>query len=182
MLSECTRRLATKANRLTLIARDIPKLLETKDAIANCAKAQVVSANYYDRERLFNKVFQAVNRFGKVDLALAWIHTPAVKALGTVGAVLNDTVDAPIPFIDVLGSQYLDSEYLRNQRLEQMNPFENLQYKRVILGCKIAAKESRWLTHHEISKGVYESILSEKEESLVGDFFAPEERSLPVSA
>jgi hypothetical protein len=157
MLAGLVEALAGDGARLSLISR-------RASAFARPAVTGF-DADYYD-EAAFEAALREVGPF---DLAVAWFHSvklPAARRLaervgvdGAAGRLFqvlgSATADPARP--DRLATAAAVAEGLPNCRLRQ-----------VILGFRVDAGRSRWLTDDEISSGVLEAVRTDRLCSIVG--------------
>ncbi len=94
----------------------------------------------------------AVARHAPYDLVLSWIRPPA----DILRAALDGMVAPEGQLIEVFGSRALrtrpDGEApIAERRAQAINLQPGITYAQLVLGFKIEAGASRWLTHEEIS-------------------------------
>jgi len=111
-----------------------------------------ILVDYNNDIELNEKMTNLINKNGKIDLLVSWIHSYAEGALKTIvkhNSVNNDNWT----LLQVLGSKANLSEEEKKINLQT-----NCTYRTVQLGFIIENNHSRWLTHDEISEGVIKAI------------------------
>lgn len=152
MLSGLVEALAGDGGRLSLLSRHASQTAGGFDC------------DYHDAEAFNAALAAAVERSGPIDLAVAWFHTlkiaaprlPAAQVKGRLFQVLGSaTADPAHP--DRLGRAAAVAEGLPACEVRQ-----------VVLGFKLEAGGSRWLTNDEISAGVLEAVRADRPLSIIG--------------
>lgn len=134
-----------------------------------------IKVDYSDYNLLEEKLKSAIDNYGKIDTAVCWIHSTAQEAPYIVADVLNNQ-NIKCKYFHVLGSAY-GNPHEQNINLQySYERFVNLVYRKIILGFVIEDDTSRWLTDMEISNGVVDAVINEKDTFVVGTLEPWEER------
>lgn len=161
MLSGLVEALAGDGGRLSLLARRADQYLR--------APVNAFACDYHDEAAFVAAVDAAITRSGPIDTALAWFHSvklPAARRLAErVGAP-----GRPGRLVQVLGSATADPS--RPDRLATAagvaEGLADCRLRQVILGFRVEAGRSRWLTDAEISGGVLDALRADQTLSIVG--------------
>lgn len=143
MLAECTQRLLADGWKVHVIARN-PEALRTHstDVLTTAA------CDYHDLDAFKRALNQAPDPVVSV---LYWIHSSAQDA------------------INLLESRYAETNRLRVVgSAHQPIPNAKSSERIIKLGFVTQPNGSRWLTHQEISEGVYNAFVSGQVSSTVG--------------
>jgi hypothetical protein len=126
-----------------------------------------IKVDYSDYNLLEEKLKFAIDNYGKIETAVCWIHSTAPEAPYVIADVLNNQ-NVKCKYFHILGcedanpvEEHIDIKY-------SFERFVNLIYKKVILGFVTQDDISRWLTNTEISNGVTDAVINEKETFVVG--------------
>lgn len=154
MLSGLTKALAGDGGRLSLLSRHA----------SGAAGLDGFDCDYDDEAAFGRALDAAVARSGPVDLAVAWFHSLKIAA----PRMLAERVRGRM--FQVLGSAVADPA--RPDRLETARAvaagLPDCAARQVVLGFRVEAGHSRWLTHAEISEGVLEAIRSDRRHTVIG--------------
>jgi hypothetical protein len=152
---------------VSVIARNqsgLNKLIESKGEQGFINPIKVDYANY---ELLKEKINSAIDNYGSIETCICWIHSIAPEAPFIIADVLNNQ-NVITKYYHVLGSENIQPDG-QNKKFElSISKYENLIYKKIILGFVIEDKHSRWLTDLEISNGVIDAVTYEKDVFIVG--------------
>ena len=154
MLAGATRRLAERSHHITLVARSDGPM----PALVGDTPATFVAVDYTDVDAFRAGLRTAREVVGSFDLVVAWLHTVGDPAL----EALSDLLEPPLRFVHVLGSRGRDAP--RPTIAAETQVF----YQRVLLGHVVEGGERRWLSHDEISDGVWRAIGSTEAERIIG--------------
>ena len=169
MLSDLVRKLAPVSDCISIIARNQSRINELVTELKQITKVYGISTDYYDIEDLFLQITTSTAIYGPVDMVVSYIHSPAVQATPVVAAAISSGKSKAVQFYDVRSSSISNIDLSKDERLSQVAEFAELDYHRVVLGCKVEGGRFRWLTDKEISEGVFEAIISGKKDQLVGN-------------
>ncbi|MGJ8637532.1 MAG: hypothetical protein ACSHX5_11865 [Phycisphaerales bacterium] len=147
MLSACTHKLLERGNRIHLICRN-PEQLRAQIPSSLSEKLTSSACDYHDEQAFVHALESAPE---PVVAVIGWIHSSAPKAWD---AVLENHADADC--LKVVGSSNTPIDATPNRT------------RLVTLGFIIENGSSRWLTHQEISQGVYDAFISGRISSIVG--------------
>ncbi|MGK7377517.1 short-chain dehydrogenase [Planococcus sp. 1R117A] len=111
----------------------------------------------YDSEEIFGLVQEAIEARGNFDLIISW--TSNHKALEWICKLNASKV--PFQLLHIKGSK----RYFQDQEIGLP---ENCAYQKIFLGYMREAGETRWLSHEEISKGIFRQIGSTDTASIIG--------------
>lgn len=156
MLSGLCEALAGDGGRLSLLAR--------RASAWGGAAAGLFDCDYYDEAGFTAALEAAVASSGPVDLAVTWIHTLKIAAPRLVAERTRGRM------FQVLGSAAADPA--RPEALDLgravADGLPDCRLRQVVLGFKVEAGRSRWLTDEEISDGALEAIRADRPVSVVG--------------
>ncbi|WP_281975814.1 short-chain dehydrogenase [Halobacillus litoralis] len=162
MLSQFTRRMAVAGDHVSVVARNSEKMERLEAGLANADMLTKLYVNYDNSEGLREKIRTTVKHNGPIDIVIAWIHTSAPEAL----QIVIDEVAKPensVRIFQVLGSRGTPESQRRSLNLPQQ-----IQYRSVILGSVENEDGFRWLTHEEISEGVWDAVTNDYIASVIG--------------
>jgi len=151
MLAGCVRSLVSKGNHAMCIARSQQSL----DALAGSVppeQANRLSLHACDYRDLAGLRSELEHLLCRPHAAICWVHTPAE------------------PVLRLIRDRYPEMDLLRVRGSSTQRPADEAAGadRLVTLGFVIEHARSRWLTHHEISAGVYDAFVSGARESIVG--------------
>jgi len=151
MLAGCVRSLLRAGSRVACLGRNSSRLKALADSIPDSARPRM-STHLCDYRNL-NQLTQTLDTvLIEPTAAICWVHSPAEPVL----SVIHDRYPA-LDMLRVLGS----STQQTAAHSKEMERF-------VTLGFVIEQGRSRWLTHEEVSSGVYDAFVSARRESIVG--------------
>lgn len=167
MLSGVTDYFTQHGCTVSVIARNssgLNKLIESK---SEHGFINPIKADYSDYNSLEEKLRSAIDNYGEINTAVCWIHSTAPDAPYIIADVLNEQ-NNNCKFFHVLGCEEKDPEKQTPDIKYSFERFVNLIYKKIILGFVLEDETSRWLTNTEISNGVTDAIIREKDSFIVG--------------
>jgi hypothetical protein len=154
MLSGLTRALAGDGGRLSLLSRHASAF----------PGVDGFDCDYYDEAGFRAALDAATARAGPIDLAVAWFHTLQLPA----PRLLAERVSGRL--FQVLGSATADPSH--RERLAMARAvaadFPLCAVRQIVLGFRIEAGRSRWLTDDEISGGVLDAVRSDRAHTIIG--------------
>jgi len=152
---------------VSVIARNpegLNKLIESK---SEHGFINPVKIDYADYSNLEEKLSSAIDNYGKIETCISWIHSTAPEAPYIIAKILNNQ-NTKTKFYHVLGSSNIPPDG-RNQKFEsEISGYENIIYRKIMLGFVIEDDKSRWLTDTEISNGVIDAVIKEDNNFVVG--------------
>ncbi len=168
MLSALLARLASEERHISVIScsKDAFKSLSATlppDSVTHLA------VDYNDFALLEAVLKQSTKAYGLFDRAICWVHSPADLNVCFIVANYVETT-----FLHIMGSAAQDPskpEIIWQWQKEFAQQFPNLDYKIAVLGFSVdnsTPVNSRWLTHSEISQGVYQALKNESTLNIVG--------------
>ena len=167
MLAAATEYLASISETVTVTGRSKSKLLFLKFNSVKSKHINPVQSDYTFERTFLEDIHNETNKFGKIELAVIWIHSTAPQMSLKIAGMLNET---GCKFFHVLGSSFyrpgLLSPDLKGNGFEKL---ANVEYRRVVLGFKIEDGNSRWLTNDEISEGVIHAIKNDLSLHVIGE-------------
>ena len=113
------------------------------------------------------KIISSIQNFGYIEKAVSWIHSHAERAHEVICNLLSSQ-NISSDYFQILGSAYSNPERSISDSEKIFTPYENISYKKILLGFKIENGISRWLTEEEISDGVYKAVNSGEYEFKIG--------------
>ena len=152
---------------VSVIARNpegLNKLIESKSEHGFINPLKVDYSDYYNLEQ---RLRSAIDNYGEIESAVCWIHSTAPEAPFVIADVLEDQ-NIKCKFFHVLGSANVPPDGRNKKFEESILKYENVIYRKIILGFLIEDETSRWLTNTEISNGVTDGIMNEKDTFIVG--------------
>ncbi|MBP9192893.1 MAG: short-chain dehydrogenase [Ignavibacteria bacterium] len=152
---------------VSVIARDpagLNKLIESKSEHGFINPIKVDYSDYYSLEE---RLRSAIDNYGEIDTAVCWIHSTAPEAPYIIADVLNNQ-SIKCKYFHVLGCEENDPDKKTPDIKFSFERFVRLIYKKIILGFVIEDESSRWLTNTEISNGVSDAVLFDKDIFVVG--------------
>lgn len=129
-----------------------------------------LKVDYHDSKLLKEKIESAISELGKIDSCIAWIHSNAGSALYIIADELNNQ-NINVNFYHVLGSRSPDFLKKESGFENKFKWYENLVYKKIILGFVREKENTRWLTDTEISNAVIDAFGKESDTYLAGEQF-----------
>jgi NAD(P)-dependent dehydrogenase (short-subunit alcohol dehydrogenase family) len=156
MLSGLCEALAGDGGRLSLLAR--------RASAWGGAAAGRFDCDYYDEAAFASALDAAIAAGGPVDLAVTWIHTLKIAASRQVAQRTRGRM------FQVLGSAAADPARPEALQLARAvaEDLPDCELRHVVLGFKVEAGRSRWLTDAEISGGVFDAIQVDRPLSVIG--------------
>ncbi|MDQ3021798.1 MAG: short-chain dehydrogenase [Bacteroidota bacterium] len=167
MLKDVSPYFASHGFTVSVIARNpagFNKLIESK---SEHGFINPIRVDYSDYNLLEEKLKSAIDNYGKIETAVCWIHSTAPEAPYVIAEILNNQ-NIKVKYFHVLGCEFsIPTE--KNKNLHFIfERFVNIIYRKIILGFVIEDEHSRWLTDTEISNGVIDSLIFEKDTYIVG--------------
>lgn len=159
MLSDVSLWLAGEGYHVSVVGRDAVRMQRLTARNGNICPVLV---DYKDDVRLATELERTVERFGAVELSVAWIHSDAPRALDYVVSAVGEQ-NGEWSLFHVLGSR----ADLRDVKKSVHIP-AGCSYHQVQLGFVLEGDGSRWLRNEEIAAGVIEAISSGNVVSQVG--------------
>jgi hypothetical protein len=138
-----------------------------KTAGKNRGKINTLRVDYNNYSELTSTLAKAIKDNGGVSLVISWVHSTAPLASVLSAKIINETSPG-CDFFELLGSIYADPKAENNRREISFEGFENINYRKIILGFIADSKSSRWLNNDEITKGVIDSTNGKLPEYIVG--------------
>lgn len=118
--------------------------------------------DYTNGSELQEEIKYTINKNGRIDIVVTWIHSGAVDALPIIiNEVSNQKHEWEL--FHVLGSGSNLEKIKRNIIVP-----EACLYHQVQLGFIMEGVHSRWLTNQEISEGIIEAIKMKKKKLTIG--------------
>ncbi len=126
-----------------------------------------VKVDYSDYGLLEEKLRSAIDNYGEIESCVCWIHSTAPEALFILANVLNNQ-NISSKLFHVTGIENIQPDGKNNNFENRISEYKKIAYKKIILGFVIEDEVSRWLTDTEISNGVIDAVINEKEICTVG--------------
>ncbi len=168
MLSDLAIWLAEKYQCVSVIGRSWPRLERLVTRAGQLSERIIpISVDYTDHEMLTDAIRKNLWRNGPADLVVAWVRSGNNDALEAVAREISSHSHEPWRLFQVRGS--VGFKKRSTPRLP-----EEVLYREVVLGFRIEGGHSRWLTDEEIWKGVRDSILEDRDLSIVGQIDPPD--------
>lgn len=167
MLSGVTDYFTLHGYTVSVIARNpegLNRLIESKSEHGFINPVKVDYSDYYYLEE---RLRSAIDSYGEIETAVCWIHSTAPEAPYIIADVLNNQT-IKCKYFHVLGSEMKNPDERYSILHFSFERFVRLIYKKIILGFVIEYETSRWLTNTEISNGVIDAIINEKDSFTVG--------------
>jgi hypothetical protein len=152
---------------VSVIARDESKLDKLILSKGESGFINPVIVDYKKSNLLKEKLTNAADSYGKIDLAVSWIHSSAPEAPFIIARFLNNQ-NVTVKYFHIQGSASSNPVTNDNYFEKAFSQYNNINYRKIILGFIIDDNQSRWLTDVEISNGVIDAINKNKEQYIVG--------------
>lgn len=162
MLAGCSRDLIQERGaRISLIGRSAPRLHALTQEHAHVWGGVV---DYTDLSAFTCALDAAIAHHGPIERTLAWVHAAGSESLPVLAQVTG------AEFFHVLGSAACDPSRTPDpQALAWKTKLGGATYHEVILGFEpVGATAARWLTHAEISAGVWEAMQARQPRTVIG--------------
>ncbi len=162
MLKELALKLNKEGQTVSVIGRNLTKLKRVQEQAEHPAKLHIISADYTNAEYFINKVSK-ISGQRPVQKVVAWFHETGYHTLQEMCNLFSSVQRREWELIHVKGSR-------AGNPAQNFSPKTGLlcTYKQVILGHVMEKDHMRWLTHSEISSGVYEAMHSPRATSNIG--------------
>jgi len=167
MLSGAVNKLLTEYEAVSVIARHESGFKKILSKTRHPERLNPILLDYSDTDLLSEKIISSIQNCGHIETAVNWIHSHAESAHEVIGKIL-DSQNISSDYFHILGSVYYNPENLSSDIEEVFSSYENISYKKIILGFKTDEAKSRWLTDEEISDGVYQAVRSAENVSNIG--------------
>ncbi|MEO6695749.1 MAG: short-chain dehydrogenase [Ignavibacteria bacterium] len=167
MLKDVSLYFASHGMKVSVIARDQNKFEELIFAKDETGFINPIRVDYSDYGQLERKLKNAISIYGPIETAVAWIHSSAPEAPALIVEMLDQS-NIPVRFFHVLGCEYADPAIPTEDYDQTLNRFQNILYKKIILGFTIEDDRSRWLTNTEIGNGVIDAIKKDDNLFVIG--------------
>jgi NAD(P)-dependent dehydrogenase (short-subunit alcohol dehydrogenase family) len=165
MLWAVSLELARRGYSTSVIARRKPRLQKLSEA-AHAVKGFInpITIDVHKERELAVQLRDAMQRFGPIALVVDWASpNDSLTIAKLVGNPLQ-----PCEFFHILGSSVADPSQPDLQRRARFKALLNIRYHEVILGFVIEDRRSRWLTHEEICRGIFQAIDANTPRFIVG--------------
>jgi hypothetical protein len=168
MLKGLTLHLLNSYDKISVIARNKSgfERLESEAGSYNI-RLNRIQLDYTDYVVLKNLLIKSINDYSEISLAVSWVHSTAPKAPFIIADIINQT-SLKCDFYEVLGSSYANPAKDGIDREKEFEKFNNLNYRKIILGFVLRNSKSRWLTNSEISGGVVDAIENKSPSAIIG--------------
>ncbi len=164
MLATLSTRLATDGGMTVGVIARTRDSLERMGSVSPGKVGRLIpmALDYHDLTRLRHWVAHFQLMEGPLDLVVAWIHEPVEPVLSAIISEVEAYRHMPWHLVEVVGSR---------GGVQPGSPVPRGTWclsQRVVLGFMVESGFSRWLSHEEISQGVFEAIQSGQLQSMVG--------------
>ena len=167
MLAGLVLQLARDGDVVSVVARCREKLDQLMDKSAQRGDTiWPLSVDYHRSKTLSDQLGDALTRHGPCTQMISWIHDTNGQVAHTLANVLHQQ-RTECRYFEVLGSAAADPSRPTNG----IEPFAEkgwIHYRAVILGFVCGLEGGRWLTHAEISQGVYMAVQQDQKRYVVG--------------
>ena len=126
-----------------------------------------VKVDYSDNEFFKEKLQNSINTFGEFETVVSWIHSYAESSHKIIAGITGNG-NAFCNYYHVTGSADQDPLNISVNTEESFKKYENISYRKIILGFVKEENNSRWLTDTEISSGVIDAVNYDKKLHVVG--------------
>ena len=159
MLREASDHFLSNNFQVTLVGRDQEKLSYFTKKYPE-KNIEVIVQDYRDTNAFIGSIKTIIGKNGAYEIIVCWIHSDAANSLlQLIDLISNSNPGAVFYHIKGISSQDLPTGIDLNSKLD---------YREIYLGFKRTNDTSRWLTHHEISSGIIEAVVSDKNKFVVG--------------
>ncbi|UFJ39752.1 short-chain dehydrogenase [Brevibacillus humidisoli] len=169
MLADVCLWLEREDYHVSVIARNRERLAALVERAERPNSITSLVLDYTDEQALRRQLRTTMEKNGPIELAVAWIHSNAPRALPICIEELAGAATSSWRLFHICGSR----AYRSPQRPDLP---EHCCYHQVILGFVLEDRGSRWLTNSEIAEGVIRAISSGKQDSVVGQLEPWEKR------
>lgn len=167
MLKDAALFFAKHSFTVSVIGRNQLRLDELINQKTETGFINPIKVDYKNYEMLEEKIISAVDSHGIIDTSIHWIHSKAPEAPYVIAGILNKQ-NIKSKFYHILGCEFANP-HLKGAEVESsFERFENLIYRKIILGFVNENNSARWLTNYEISNGVIDAVSSERNLFIVG--------------
>lgn len=161
MLAEATLWLANRGDIVSVIARNEEKMEQLRKNAKHPENMNLIRVDYRKDKDWFDTLRNLQQKYGTPSLVVSWIHSDAPKAYPILFDVIGNQSKTHWRLFEVRGS----ASALSQKRREVP---KKCLYRLIILGFIRENGLSRWLTNHEISRGVIDAIKKDQTYSVVG--------------
>ena len=126
-----------------------------------------VKVDYSDNEFFKEKLQNSINTFGEFETVVSWIHSYAESSHKIIAGITGNG-NVFCKYYQVKGSADQDPLNISVNTEESFKKYENISYRKIILGFVKEENNSRWLTDTEISSGVIDAVNYDKKLHVVG--------------
>ncbi|NMP21117.1 SDR family NAD(P)-dependent oxidoreductase [Sulfobacillus harzensis] len=163
MLRGLVLRLLEEPNEVFVLARRPEGLRAlSEEAQAAAERLTPMALDYHDLDRLGHWVAHVQLMHGPIDQVVAWVAGDRNQVLSVVDTEIYRYRHSPWDLFDIHGSRAA----MEPRPVPQLH--DNCRYHRVILGFRVEAEGSRWLSHQEIVDGVWRAMAHPEKETIVG--------------
>jgi hypothetical protein len=169
MLSQLSLRLVAHGFLTTVIGRRSRPLADLRDRARSESSGGLVplALDYSDRDRFFEGVNAHLRSPGRFDLVVCWMHNMTFADLDTFSELLGQHA-AGARFVHVVSHSTRRPDGLLHPKARGLFTRRGILYVEVLLGFAWDGRRSRWLTHTEISDGVWTGCSGGDERVVVG--------------
>ncbi|WP_306798634.1 short-chain dehydrogenase [Oceanobacillus saliphilus] len=162
MLAKVTLDLVNRGYNVSVIGRNQTRMDQLMNMAEDSSKITPLFVDYRNENELKEAVRKTIRQNGRIDLAIAWIHSVAENALNIISAEISKTTVKWDLFHIVGSSSDLD------QIKRKADVPKSCVYHQIQLGFMIDGTKSRWLTHDEIGAGVIKAMEKRQPVHIVG--------------
>ncbi len=162
MLRGVVLRLLAEPSDVFVLARNPEGLRALTELAQDDARhLTTIALDYHDRDRLGRWVAHVQLMHGPIDQVVAWVGGNREAVLSVVNEEIYQYRRSPWDLYDIRGSR----AYVDKPPLPLLHA--NCRYHRIILGFHVDDGRSRWLTHEEISGGIYQAMRKGSDDTVV---------------
>lgn len=167
MLKDASLYFTNHYSRVSVIARTQHSLDALIAAKGESGFINPIRVDYFDSHSLKRRIISAIENYGEIETFAGWIHSTAPEAPFIIAEVLNSQ-KSEVKFYHILGVEAADPSGKNSETHKDFTKYENISYRKIILGFVIEDESSRWLTNAEISNGVIDAVMKNKKECVIG--------------
>lgn len=162
MLAQMSCALVNDYYYVSVVRRSTIRHQQLKESCEDPDNLHTIEVDYHDDEQFRHELQKAFQKYGAPDLIVSWIHGSAPHALKSL---IDERVKVHNTRFWKLVHVQSSSRFFEKENTPVP---EKCQYRRVYLGFISDGTSSRWLTHAEISNGVFQAIQTDELETIVG--------------
>lgn len=167
MLKDVSLYFTNHAFTVTVIARNQKGIDELISSKAESGFIFPLKVDYSDTDLLKEKLLSSTNAFGEYETVISRIHSYAESAHEVIADILGKG-NSFCRYFDIKGILNQNPPEVMDNAELIIKKYENISYRKIILGFIKEGNKSRWLTDAEICNGVIDAVIYDKKLSVIG--------------